>query len=238
MKPKFVPITLIANPTKESTAQVTLTVRKGTAKAEIQILTRDTASSKDATFALSDGVLYSLVTQKHLKDFVVHLENNVAISELMNTPLAMGFMPKLVHEKVRECIVSVLTKNKVFTFKLDQEILAVAALLACLRELWEPEYPDHANQMLRHETHGVMGDLHERKPKLAQAIKNLMGWGNDDEQSEDQVKWLRKVVKKQLQETTHVLRLMRDNPFGGTSGGAAVAPIPTSTPSSSNPASL
>ena len=237
MKPKFAPITLIANATKESTAQVTLNVRKGTAKADIKIHSREKAFSKDATFALLDGVLYSHVTQKHLQDFVVHLENNDTISKLMNTPLAMGFMPKLVHEKVRECIVSVLTKNKVFTIKLDQEILAVAALLACLRELWEPEYPEHGNELLRHETHGVLGDLHDRKPKLAQAIKNLLGWGNEDEQSEDQVKWLRKVVKKQLQETTHVLRLMRDNPLGGSSVGA-LAPTPSSTPSSSSPAAL
>ena len=230
MKSKPIPITVIGTASAVTTAQVTLTVRKGMAQADIHIHPHGKTRSKGAPFALLNGVLHPQVVQKHLQDFVVHLEGMESVSELMVTPLAMGHMPVLVAQKVRECTVAVLARNKLNACALDHQILTVATLLACMREIWDAEAPGRGDALAQTETRAAMGDLADRKPQLAQSIKNLLGWGNDDEQSEDQVKWLRKTVRKQLKPTTHVLRLMRDNPFGGTSGGAAVAPNPSSSP--------
>lgn len=230
MKYKIAPISVVGSTSAAGAAQVTLTVRKGTAKAEIQILPRGKAGHKSASFALVDGVLYSLLKNTDLLDFTGQLESNEFVSGFMDTPLAMGYMPVFVKEKVRQCIVAVVARDTQCKGKLDREVLTVATLLASLRELWDAEEPGRGDAILQTVARAAMGDLLDRKPKLAQEIKNLLGWGNDDEQSEDQVRGLRKTVKKQLRQTTQALRLMRDNPLGGPStlvAGAATNPSST-----------
>lgn len=229
MKPLYTPITVIAHAADAHATQVTLTVRKGTAQADIQFQPRSKGEHNATAFAVVDGVLYSLVTNKYLYDFADQLGGNEFVAGFLETPLGMGFMPVHVKEKVRQSIVAVVARDTGCTCKLEREVLTVATLLASLRELWDAEKPGRGDAIVQTVARAAMGDLLDRKPQLALAIKNLMGWGNDDEQPEDLAKWLRKTVKKQLRETAVALRRMRDNPFGAASpmGGATPASAAT-----------
>lgn len=230
MKPLYTPITVIAHAADAHATQVTLTVRKGTAQADIHFQPRSKGEYNAPTFAVVDGVLYSLVTNKYLYDFADQLGGNEFVTGFLEKPLAVGFMPVHVKEKVRQCIVAVVARDTQCKGRLDREVLTVATLLASLRELWDAEEPGRGDAILQTVARAAMGDLLDRKPKLGQDIKNLLGWGNDDEQSEDQVKGLRKTIKKQLRQTAQALRLMRDNPLGGPStlvAGAATNPSST-----------
>lgn len=229
MKSLFTPITVIAHTADAHVTQVTLTVRKGTAQANIHFQQRSKGEHNAPPFALVDGVLYSLVSNKYLCDFADQLESNQFVTGFLETPLAVGFMPVRIKEKVRQCIVAVMANDTRCTCKLEREVLTVKTLLASLRELWDAEEPGRGDAIVQTVARAAMGDLLDRQPQLALAIKNQLGWGNDDEQSEDQVKGLRKTVKKQLRQTAQALFLMRDNPLGGIAGVQATVSTPSPT---------
>lgn len=171
----------------------------------------------DASLALNKGHVYPLFQQAQLAEFVERVEEHEVVSDLLDTPLAMGHLPRTVADTVRACMVDVVARDTRCSTTAQREVLYLGTFLACLCAIWEDESPGRGDAYVQTLLRGALGDLDDQSPGYSQALKNLVGWGNEDEQWEEEVQGLREQVREFLQETLHALRSMRDNPFGGDS---------------------
>lgn len=207
-------------------AVLTLTAKGRGAK--LTIHQEGASTPPDASLALVKGHVYPLFQQAQLAEFVERVEEHEDIRDLLDMPLALGHLPRTVADTVRACMVDVVARDVRCRTTAQREVMYLGTFLVCLCAIWEDEAPRRGDAYVQTLLRGALGDLDDRKPGYAQCLKNLLGWGNEDEQWDDEVQGLREQVREYLQETLQALRSMRDNPFGGSSHLATSSPAPTS----------